>query len=85
MLAPSNFNQPALYNVDVSSKLGPEYVNLFDDVARMVLIQLTIQLMFYLTAPDRGFITDEFVLLVLYIVLGVSMYWLVFKNLFKFK
>lgn len=80
----SNFNQPALYSVDVSSKLGKEYVVVLDDITRMLLIQFTIQLMFYLSTQDRVFFSDEFVLLVLYIVLGVCLYWLVFRNLVRF-
>lgn len=84
MLLISNFNYPALFTVDITSKLGGEYVTMFDDICRMVLIQFTIQLMFYMSLPERGFLTEEFILLVLYITLGVCLYWLVFKNLLKF-
>ena len=83
----SNFNTndvSSLYKIDVSSLLSPEYVPLFDDIARMVLIQITIQLMFYMSNPESAFVTDDFILLMLYIVLGVCLYWLVFKNLIKF-
>lgn len=80
----SNFNMPALYTIDVSSKLGKEYVPFFDDCTRMFLIQLTIQMMFYMSLQDRAFMTDEFILLILYILLGVALYWLVFKNIVKF-
>lgn len=83
MLA-SNFSTPAIYSIDVSSTLGKEYSQMFDDIARMVLIQFTIQMMFYMSQPDRGFFTDEFILLVLYVVLGICFYWLVFKSLVKF-
>ncbi len=76
----------SLYSFDVSSKLGKEYVILCEDIARMLLIQITIQLMFYLSNPsEMSFITSEFILLLLYIVLGVCVYWLVFKNLIQFK
>ena len=84
MIITSNFNHPSIYTVDVSKTLGSEYVPLCEDVARMFLIQLTIQLMFYLSIPERAFMTDEFVLLLLYIGLGVSLYWLVFRNIVKF-
>jgi hypothetical protein len=40
--------------------------------------------MFYMSMPERQFLSDEFILLVLYIVLGVCLYWLVFKNIIKF-
>ena len=87
MIETSLFNKAehtTLYKIDVSGKLGSEYIPLFDDIARMFLIQLTIQLMFYLSASDRSFLTDEFVMLVLYVILGISLYWLVFRNVVKF-
>jgi hypothetical protein len=84
ILTSTNSNYPSLFTVDITSKLGPEYVIMFDDICRMILIQITIQLMFYMALPDRGFLSDEFILLVLYIILGVCLYWLVFKNIIKF-
>lgn len=82
----SNFmnSSATVYTVDVSRFLGPEYIPLCDDASRMFLIQLTIQLMFYLSVSDKAFMTDEFVLLLLYIMLGICLYWLVFKKLIKF-
>jgi hypothetical protein len=84
MILSSNFNSSAIYTIDISSALGSEYVILFEDMVRMFLIQLTIQLMFFMSYPDRAFLTEEFILLVLYIFLGITLYWLVFKKLVKF-
>jgi hypothetical protein len=84
MISTSNFNSSALYTIDISSLLGSEYSVMFDDIVRMVLIQFTIQLMFYMSVPDKSFVTEEFVLLVLYIILGICLYWLVFKKMLKF-
>lgn len=84
----SNFNDESsssMFVVDVSSKIGKEYIPLVDDVARMVLIQFMIQFMFHLSLPNFGLLTEEFVLLLLYIILGVCLYWLVFRNLVLFK
>jgi heme/copper-type cytochrome/quinol oxidase subunit 4 len=83
LTAPS-FNYPALFTIDVTSKFGSEYIIMFEDICRMILIQITIQLMFYMSMPERQFLSDEFILLVLYIILGVCLYWLVFKNIIKF-
>lgn len=84
-MSSSNFYDiPAIFNIDISSKLGKDHIIMIDDIVRMVLIQMTIQLMFYLSVPNRGFITEEFVLLLLYIILGICLYWLVFKHLIKF-
>lgn len=72
----------ALYTI----KLGnPEYVGMVDDIVRMVLIQVTIQFLYYINNSDVGFFTPDFFLLVLYIVLGVCVYWLIFKKLVVFK
>lgn len=73
-----------LYTIDISKSMGREYVPVCEDIMRMLLIQLTIQMMFYLSASDRAFLTEEFILLVLYIILGVCLYWLVFRSLVKF-
>ena len=72
-----------LYVVDVPNK---DYIPLYDDIIRMVLIQFSIQLLLYATEESQNqFFTAEFILLVLYIVLGVCLYWLVFKKLIVFK
>ena len=84
MILATDANIPALFPIDITSKLGNQYVVMFEDISRMILIQLTIQLMFYMSFPDRGFLTEEFILLVLYIVLGVCLYWLVFKHIIRF-
>lgn len=71
----------ALYTVQV---FNPEYIAFFEDVARMVTIQLTIQFLYYINS-GVSFFNADFVLLVIYIVLGVCVYWLVFKKLIVFK
>ena len=62
-----------------------EYVHVVDDVVRLVLIQIIVQFMFYLNSPDDfPFFTPTFVAIILYIVLGVSFYWLVFRKVLLF-
>jgi hypothetical protein len=75
---------PAMTSVSVSNLLGPEYLPMVHDVVRMVAIQLTIQLMVYLSSPGGGLFTQDFVMLVVYIVLGVMFYWLVIRKLVAF-
>ena len=72
----------SLYIVNVSQK---EYLGLIDDIARMIILQLSIQLMLYGSGMDSQFFSAEFVLLLIYIVLGVCLYWLVFKRFVVFK
>lgn len=75
----------SLVTVDVSSAVGREYVPLFEDVVRMICIQLSVQLMVYFTSSsDAVFLTSEFLLTLIYIVVGVMLYWLVFRKLVRF-
>jgi hypothetical protein len=73
-----------LWTVKTTPIFGKDSHIMFDDMVRMILIQVTIQLMFYMSTNDRQFFTEEFVLLVLYIILGILLYWLVFRKAIKF-
>ncbi len=78
-------DQPALITLDVSDKIGTENVIVLDDIARMLIIQFTIQLMQFLSDPAAyALFSAEYFLVSMYIVLGVALYWLVFRNLVKF-
>ena len=73
----------SLYVIDVPQK---ELIPLYDDIARMIVIQFSIQILLYSTDPlQTQFFSADFFLLTLYIVLGVTLYWLVFKKLVVFK
>ena len=72
----------ALYVINLQN---PEYVGLIEDIIRMVTIQITIQFLYFINNTDVGFFTVDFFLLVIYIVLGVCVYWLIFKKLIVFK
>jgi hypothetical protein len=81
----SNINSDdAMFTVPVSSLVGKEYIPLVDDVVRMVCIQCTIQLMIFL-GGGAAFFTSDFVLLVIYVVLGVMLYWLVVRKAVAFR
>lgn len=76
-------DEASLYVVDVPKK---EYLPMIDDIARMVMIQFSIQLLLFATNPEENqFFSADFILLLIYIVLGVCLYWLVFKRLVVFK
>jgi hypothetical protein len=71
-----------LYTFKLPNK---EYVPMMDDISRMVIIQLTIQFLYYINNKDgEGFFTLDFFLLLVYIVLGVCLYWLIFKKTIAF-
>ena len=72
--------------VDIGALLGPEYVDVVQDVLRMCVIQFTIQFMMYLTDSQRfPFFTAEFILMLLYVALGVMIYWLVVRKVVGFR
>lgn len=81
----TNDQQEALFKIDIGQKIGKEYVIVVDDVSRMLLIQFTIQVMFFLSDPaNTSLFSAEYFLLSLYIVLGVCLYWLVFRRVISF-
>lgn len=73
----------ALYEFDATNMLGgEEYKGMFDDLARFIFIQLMIQAMLVMMDPTRyQFFATDFIVLLLFVVLGVMFYWLVFKKL----
>lgn len=72
----------SLYTVALPNK---EYVAMMDDIARMVVIQFTIQFLYFINNKDgEAFFTLDFFLLLVYIVLGVCLYWLIFKKTVSF-
>ena len=71
----------SLYVIKLPS---PEYVGLVEDIVRMVTIQFTIQFLYFINT-GAPFFSGDFFLLVIYIVLGVCVYWLIFKKLVLFK
>ena len=88
MASPSSLQQlrpdgDAIFKVGVTTAIGAEYLPLVDDIVRMVCIQATIQIMVFLAGGGSLFTTD-FVMLVVYIILGVMLYWLVFRKLVTF-
>jgi hypothetical protein len=71
-----------LYNLHVSKYLNKDYIPFLEDAIRMVMIQFVIQFMFFLKSPSLGVLFSfRFVELLIYIILGVSAYWLIFKKL----
>jgi hypothetical protein len=59
----------------------PEYAGMYNDIARFAIIQLSIQFMLVLVDPQRfSIFSGEFVLLLIYMTIGVMMYWLVWRK-----
>jgi hypothetical protein len=59
-----------------------EYIPYAEDMARMACIQVVLQIMLVLQGAAQ--MDSMFIALVLYMMLGVSVYWLVVKRLIAF-
>lgn len=79
----SNFN--TLVQFELSDYIDKEYLPMIEDIIRMVMLQFTVNLMYFIKNPDTtSLFSLEFIELLIYIVLGVSVYWLLFKKLVRF-
>lgn len=75
----------SLFTVNISDTIGSEYTSLMEDLLRMLCIQLTIQVMLYFSGDvGNSFITREFMLLLIYVEMGVLLYWLVMRKVVSF-
>jgi hypothetical protein len=74
-----------LYKFNISKHVGKEYLPFIEDVLRMFTIQVVLQFMIFVHSPSTNHFFDvRFIEVLVYILLGVSMYWLVLKKLIKF-
>ncbi len=77
-------NVEHLYEINLSKHFGEENVVVFDDLLRMICIQFTIQLMFFIYNPVKHSLLDEkFFEILFYMLLGISVYWLIVRKLIK--
>jgi hypothetical protein len=78
---------PPLFPVRVSPSLGPDVTPLANDILRMICIQFAIQLMLALSDPSGvgSVFTTEFILLIVYIILGAMLYWLAIRRIIAFQ
>ena len=70
--------------VPLTEFVSPEYIPFVEDLIRMVVLQFVVQMMYFFKDPLRcTLFTFEFIELLLYAIVGVSVYWLVFKKVVK--
>ncbi len=67
----------AIWTVDMTRLVGAENKPYAEDAFRMILIQIVIQTMLYITDPGRYSFDAEFAALLMFIFVAVSSYWLV--------
>lgn len=77
-------NLNSIYTLHIGS--NPEYVEMLNDIARFTIIQLAIQIMLVLMDPERfSILSFDFFILLIFVNIGVMMYWLVFRKIVMFK
>lgn len=75
----SNFK--TLVEIDLSKHLDKEYLPYIEDVIRLIILQISINFMYYVQNPcENAFFRYDFFEFLLYIIVGLSVYWLIFKK-----
>ena len=73
--------QNSIFTINVC----PEYRSIVEDITRMTVIQLMVNSLFHLSNPGKySFFSGEFLKTLLFIVVGVSCYWLVVSKIVSF-
>ena len=75
----------SICELKISNQIDPEYMPYIEDLVRMIILQITIQFMYHIKdSTSNAFITTDLFELIMYIILGVSVYWLLFKKIVRF-
>lgn len=62
-----------------------EYRSYVEDLSRMIMIQVVANILFNLSNPKKyPFFSCDFILTLLFIVAGVSAYWLILRKIISF-
>ena len=70
-----------LFNIEFEE----EYRPMFEDIIKMIVILLVVNLLMYISDPNvNKFLGEIYLKLIIFIVLGILTYWLVIKRLIKF-
>lgn len=77
---------PSFFEIDITNTLGCEYVEMFNDISRFLMIQIGIQIMLCMSDPERySLFSGEFIVLLFFVMIGVMLYWLVLRKIVHFK
>ena len=71
--------------VDVSGTLGKEYIPLVEDLARTLVIQLLVQMLVAAVDDSTPFFSPDFVIVLIYVMIGVAAYHLLLKRAVSFE
>lgn len=79
----SSLNTVFTFNIS-ESFLGPDYVPVLLDITRMATIHIIFHILYASTCKDYKMFSENILILLLYIVVGVMVYWLIVRKLFTF-
>lgn len=70
-----------VFEWDVGSRIGEDYVPMVEDMLRVSVIQIVMQLLLSLVDPDNNpFFSGTFWLVLLYLMLGIVTYHALFRR-----
>ena len=78
----------AIYNIYID--LDKDYINLIKDLYKIIVVLITFQILVYYSKVQKNFLNsaltgtllnDEFMTLLIFILLGVSSYYLIFDKI----
>lgn len=72
----------SMYTISLGNE---EYAGMVNDMIRFATIQIAIQLMLVLMNPDKfSFFSIDFIILLMFVIIGVMFYWLIIKKVVIF-
>lgn len=72
----------SLYTIKISDNFGNEFIPFINELIKMITIQFLIQFMLFLKNPKFDVLFNiEFLEILIYIILGLSLYWFAIKKL----
>lgn len=75
----------SLWTVRISDYVGSDFVPLVHDIVRLVCIQFSIQILYCMNGGNSSLFSSDFLLMLIYIVLGATLYWLVATKVVRFE
>jgi hypothetical protein len=70
--------------IDLKSKIDKEYLPLVNDLIKMGILLLTVNFLMFMSNPKKNkFMSESYVQLTIFVLLGISTYWLVIKPVVK--
>ena len=73
----------SLYKINLD--IDKEYIPMINDLVRMGIIQIVAQTLFYMISPDKiSLISGAFLKTLIFICIGIAVYWLLVRKIIIF-